>query len=57
MVAVIEFAEITVKLVAATPPKAIPVAPVKSVLAMATEVVPEVGPVEALMPVTVGAGA
>ncbi len=55
-VAVIWLAELTVKLVAAVPPKETAVAPVKSVPLMVTFVPPAVEPEVGLTPVKVGAG-
>ena len=43
------------KLVAATPPKETPVAPVKSLPLMVTEVPPPRGPLLGLSPITLGA--
>jgi len=54
--AVIESALLIVKLVAFKAPKCTAVAPVKLVPVMVTEVPPEGGPVDGLIPVTVGAG-
>ncbi len=53
-VAVIGVALLTVKVVAATVPNLTPVAPVKLVPVMVTEVPPAVDPEVGLMPVTVG---
>ena len=57
VVAVIEVALFTVKLVAAVPPKVTAVAPVKFVPVMVTLVPPAVGPVFGDTVVTVGTGA
>ena len=54
-VAVMEVAELTVKLVAATPPKLTAVAPVKLVPVMVTLVPPATGPVLGAIDVMVGA--
>ena len=53
-IAVIFVDELTVKLVAATPPNSTEVAPVKSVPVMTTEVPPEFKPLDGLRPVTDG---
>ena len=55
--AVIEVALTTVRLVAAAPPMVTPVAPVKLVPVIVTEVPPAIGPVEGLIAVTVGPAA
>ena len=52
--AVIDVAELTVKLVAALPPKVTAVAPVKLVPVIVTKVPPAVGPDDGLSPMTVG---
>jgi hypothetical protein len=54
-VAVIDVAELTVKLVAAVAPKVTPVAPVKPLPAMVTVVPPGAGPEVGEIDVTVGA--
>ena len=56
-VAVMLVAELTVKFVAAVPPKETAVAPVKPVPVSVTAVPPAVGPVVGLRPVTAGTGA
>ena len=56
LTAVIEVGELTVKLIAGTPPNATAVAPVKLVPVIVTLVPPAAGPDVGLMPVTVGAG-
>jgi hypothetical protein len=53
--ALIHVAEVTVKLLAAAPPKATAVAPVKPVPLIVTVVPPAAGPPVGLSPVTVGA--
>jgi hypothetical protein len=55
LTAVIEVAELTVKLVAAVVPNCTAVAPVKPVPVTVTLLPPAVGPLVGLMPVTVGA--
>jgi hypothetical protein len=55
--AVIDVAELTVKLAAAVPPKLTAVAPVKLVPVTETEVPPPVGPDDGLTAVTVGTAA
>ena len=57
VVAVIDVALTTVKLVAATPPNVTAVAPVKLVPVIVTLVPPATGPEPGLTPVTVGATA
>jgi hypothetical protein len=56
-VAVIEVAELTVKLVALAAPNFTAVAPVNAVLVMVTDVPPVVGPAFGATDVTVGAAA
>ena len=55
-VAVIEVAELTVKLAAAVPPNATALAPVKFVPVIVTDVPPATGPDVGEIEVTVGAG-